>query len=134
LRLEYAIFYRGLVGLYDMTSDADRYVEWLRTLLRDTNGVFIEWQEAPRPMAPSIDVTPGLRERGRANLSVLRGYTAAQVRYEGGPGMTFEHPLPAIRHTLAASADGRHWADAALDGVAEPPPTAAGLANAAHAG
>src|SRR3546814_1530540 len=37
MRQEYAIFYRGLIGLYDMNQDGESYVRWLRSLLQDTN-------------------------------------------------------------------------------------------------
>lgn len=108
LRLEYGIFYRGLVGLYDMNCTSDAYAVWLRSLLQDTNGVFVEWRERSSP-APIGDAGPEAVARGVDNVEAMRAYNAAQVRYDGGPGM-FNNPPPPIRFTLSASSDWLHWA------------------------
>jgi halogenation protein CepH len=107
LRVEYATFYRGLVGLYDMHADADSYVTWLRTLLQDTNGVFVEWREQPR--AGAADDAGELLERSRSNVATMRAFNTRQVRYAGGPGMTSEAVVPAVSHTLSASGDWLSW-------------------------
>jgi halogenation protein CepH len=107
LRQEYAHFYQGLVGLYDMGRDGDTYTQWLRTLLRDTNGVFIEWKERGEDGAR----WSGGADAARAleNLTQLRAYNAQQVRYAGPAAMTMERPVPALHHSLRASADGLSW-------------------------
>ncbi len=108
LRLEFGIFYRGLVGVYDMNCTSDTYALWLRSLLQDTNGVFVEWRErsSPQPVPGSV---PDLSARGVENVTAMRAYNAAQVRYDGGPGM-FNNPPPPLRFSLSASSDWLHWA------------------------
>jgi hypothetical protein len=108
LRLEYGIFYRGLVGLYDMHCTSEAYSVWLRSLLQDTNGVYVEWRERSSP-APIPEAVPHVVARGVDNVEAMRAYNAAQVRYDGGPGM-FNNPPPPIRFTLSASSDWLHWA------------------------
>jgi FAD-dependent halogenase len=107
LRLEFGIFYRGLVGLYDMNSTSDAYTAWLRSLLQDTNGVFVEWREQSSPQAIT-ESQPDLLERSVGNVEAMRAYNAAQVRYDGGAGM-FNNPPPPVRFTLAASSDWLRW-------------------------
>jgi halogenation protein CepH len=118
LRLEYALFYRGLLGLYDTGRDSQSYVEFLRRLLQNTNGVFIEWREQPRAIEPTIEATSDLLARSRSNVESLRAYNTRQVRYGGGAGFDVDEPPPAIAHTFVASTDGRHWAAASPAGVA----------------
>jgi halogenation protein CepH len=107
LRLEYGIFYRGLVGLYDMNCTSDAYAVWLRSLLQDTNGVFVEWRERSSP-APGAAAGPEAVARAAGNVEAMRAYNAAQVRYDGGPGM-FNDPPPPIRFSLSASSDWLQW-------------------------
>lgn len=108
IRQEYAIFYRGLIGLYDMNQDGESYVRWLRSLLQDTNGVYIERNEQ-RGASARTDSAAAL-EHSRRNVEILRAYNARQVRYDGPPQMNLPDPLPEIRHTLNITADGRRWA------------------------
>ena len=115
LRLEYAIFYRGLVGLYDMHCTSDDYSVWLRSLLQDTNGVFVEWRE--RSSSSSItEAETELAARGAGNVDAMRAYNAEQVRFDGGPGM-FNNPPPPIRFTLSASSDWLRWAKPVPDPI-----------------
>jgi FAD-dependent halogenase len=108
LRLEYGIFYRGLVGLYDMNCTSDAYAVWLRSLLQDTNGVYVEWRERSSPSAIQ-DASADVVGRGASNVEAMRAYNAAQVRYDGSAGM-FNNPPPPIRFTLSASSDWLRWA------------------------
>jgi halogenation protein CepH len=118
LRLEYATFYEGLVGLYDMSRDNDEYVSWLRTLLQNTNGVFVEWreQDAPPPAYTAIEALA----QSRKNVDVMRDYNARQVRYAGGAGMTLSEPPPALPRTLAASSDWLSWNRPVGSSLSEP--------------
>ena len=109
LRLEYGIFYRGLVGLYDMNQTSEAYAIWLRSLLQDTNGVFVEWSEERSSFAPVAEPAPESVARGISNIDAMRAYNAAQVRYDGG-GAMLDDPPPAIRFTLSASSDWLRWA------------------------
>ena len=113
LRLEFGIFYRGLVGLYDMNCSSDAYALWLRSLLQDTNGVFVEWRERSSPQAVT-GTAPDLASRGIENVEAMRAYNAEQVRYDGGPGM-FNNPPPPIRFSLSASSDWLQWAAPVAD-------------------
>ena len=45
VRQEFAIFYAGLTGLYDMTRSREHYIAPLRKLLRNCNGVEMEWEQ-----------------------------------------------------------------------------------------
>jgi halogenation protein CepH len=108
LRLEYGIFYRGLVGLYDMNCTSDAYALWLRSLLQDTNGVFVEWRERSSP-TQITGTGAAIVARGADNVGAMRAYNAEQVRYDGGPGM-YNNPPPPIQFTLSASSDWLHWA------------------------
>lgn len=113
LRLEYAIFYRGLVGLYDMDCDSEAYAGWLRSLLQETSGVFMEWQERAAELeAPSTAaaVADG-PARSSDNVDAMRAYNARQVRYTGAAQMSHDDPPPAVGHTLSASADWLRWAN-----------------------
>lgn len=107
LRLEYGIFYRGLIGLYDMTHNSDAYAVWLRTLLQDTNGVYIELREQSWSVSASGAATEAAR--AAAAVEAMRAYNAEQVRYAGGAGM-FDNPPPPIAFTLSSSSDWLRWA------------------------
>src|SRR3546814_9454472 len=98
MRQEYAIFYRGLIGLYDMNQDGESYVRWLRSLLQDTNGVYIE-RNQQRGASAHTDSAAAL-EHSRRNVEILRAYNARRVRYVGPPQMNLPDPSPEIRHTL----------------------------------
>jgi FAD-dependent halogenase len=113
LRLEYGIFYRGLVGLYDMNCTSDAYAVWLRSLLQDTNGVFVEWRERSSPQ-PITGAASDRAAESDANVTAMRAYNARQVRYDGGPGM-FNDPPPPLRFTLSASSDWLRWASPVPD-------------------
>ncbi len=115
LRMEFAIFYRGLVGLYDMNCSSETYAVWLRTLLQDTNGVFVEWREQSSP-SPITRSASDAAARSAANVAAMRDYNAGQVRYAGGPGM-FNDPPPAIAFSLSASSDWLSWAAPVPDPV-----------------
>jgi hypothetical protein len=118
LRLEYAVFYQGLVGLYDMTQDAMSYTNWLRTLLQHSNGVYIERQEKNTVMHTAAVQTSSAQEdangtvamqRSAENVAILRQYNAQQIRYAGAPGMHSAKPLPPFHPTLTPSLDQLYW-------------------------
>lgn len=107
LRQEYAVFYQGLVGLYDMERDSDTYIAWLRTLLRETNGVFIEWQEPSGDQARRA--AGGGADLARGNVERLRAHNTRQVRYDGSPVMDLQEPAPVFHHSLQATEDWLSW-------------------------
>src|SRR3546814_12657601 len=81
-----------------MNQDGESYVRWLRSLLQDTNGVYIE-RNQQRGASAHTDSAAAL-EHSRRNVEILRAYNARQVRYDGPPQMNLPDPLPEIRHTL----------------------------------
>jgi halogenation protein CepH len=106
LRLEYAIFYQGLIGLYDMQQESTSYTRWLRTLLQQSNGVYI----ASRLPQNAADAVPAVR-RSAANVVALRQYNARQIRYTGAPGMRVQEPLPSLSPVLVSSVDPLYWSN-----------------------
>lgn len=108
LRMEFGIFYRGLVGLYDMNCSSETYAVWLRSLLQDTNGVYVEWKEHASP-APVPDDPTDAAAQSAENVALMRAYNTQQVRYDGGPGM-FNNPPPPIRFSLSAASNWLTWA------------------------
>lgn len=114
VRQEFAIFYAGLSGLYDMTRPREHYIEPLRNILRNSNGVTME-----RSMRD--DVPGGLNvdgvatmpcdpvSRAKGNRQTMRAFNRRQLLYDGAPCMVSVAELPAIRNTLAVSPSGRRW-------------------------
>ena len=87
-RQEFAIFYAGLTGLYDMTRSREYYIEPLRILLRNSNGVLVERDQ--------LDGVPGGLNVERAapacpdpardaarNLRTMRAFNRQQLLYDG---------------------------------------------------
>jgi halogenation protein CepH len=110
LRVEYAIFYQGLVGLYDMHQESTAYTNWLRALLQQSNGVYIEAPPAcPTPSAQTHPDGSVAVRQSADNVATLRQYNAQQIRYNGAPGMRIEAPLPHLHHTLTPSSDQLYW-------------------------
>lgn len=114
LRQEFAIFYAGLNGLYDMTRSRDDYIEPLRNLLRSSNGVLMEWDQSPdaagglnRERAVAARDDPGLE--AASNQRVMSAFNLAQLLDDGRPRGVPVTELPAVRNTLTASPDGRGW-------------------------
>ena len=114
VRQEFAIFYAGLTGLYDMTRPREHYIEPLRRLLSNSNGVLMEWDQrdgAPgglnleRAAPPRLD--PG--SEAARNLATMRACNRRQLLYDGSPRIVPVTELPAVRNTLAVSPDGRGW-------------------------
>lgn len=107
LRKEYAIFYDGLVGLYDMSKGEDDYIQWLRTLLIDTSGIAFE----PESLAVT-HVTPDnelrLFAQSQKNLAAMREHNLQQLSYDGHARM-FTNKLPDLGYTLVPSDDMRSW-------------------------
>ena len=114
IRQEFAIFYAGLSGLYDMTRSRDHYIEPLRRLLGNSNGVLMEWNQldgmpgglnvecaAPPRVEPEIEAAHNLRTMRACNLQ--------QLVCDGPPRIVPVAELPAIRNVLAVSPDGRRW-------------------------
>lgn len=109
VRKEYAVFFQGLVGLYDMGQNGDSYVSWLRTLLRDSNGVYIEWNEQKAdPTAVSV-FSPDMSALSERNVAQFRDYNAWQVQYDGPPVMNLERPIPEMIFKMQASHDDMYW-------------------------
>lgn len=106
-RLEYALFYQGLIGLYDMNQHSDDYITWLRSLLRNTNGVFIEWNEAEK-QAPAGTKSTAI-EHSRENVKTMRTYVAEQIEYHREAGMMLEHPIPPVSFPLTPSSTHLSW-------------------------
>lgn len=120
VRLEYALFYQGLVGLYDMHQSSTAYTTWLRTLLQHSNGVYLEGllhQQAassspPQPAVMPTDINAQVHQDSLRNVDALRAYNAQQIRYADAAGIHMAKPLPALHTTLAPSADSLYWVEA----------------------
>ena len=113
-RQEFALFYAGVSGAYDMTLPRDDYIEPLRRLLRHSNGVRMEWDlvgGATGGLNRERAGPPRLDAEGEAarNVSTMRVFNLRQLRYDGPPRIVPVSDLPAIRNTLAVSTDGRRW-------------------------
>ena len=113
-RQEFALFYAGVSGLYDMTRRSDDYIEPLRRLLRHSNGVRMEPDlagDATGGLNLARAAPPRLDPAGEAacNVRTMRAFNLRQLRYDGPPRIVPMADLPAIRNTLAVSPDGRRW-------------------------
>ena len=114
IRQEFAIFYAGLTGLYDMTRPREHYIEPLRRLLRNSNGVFVEWDQldgAPGGLNLERAASPRLEPESEAmhNRQTMRACNRRQLVRDGAPRIVPVTELPAIRNTLTVSPDGRGW-------------------------
>ena len=114
IRQEFAIFYAGLCGLYDMTRTREHYVGPLRGLLRNSNGVVMEWnQSESSPGGLNVEAVgpprPDPRSEAAHNLLAMRACNERQLLYDGPPRIVPVTELPAIRNVLAVSRDGRGW-------------------------
>lgn len=107
LRKEYAIFYDGLVGLYDMTREEDDYSDWLRTLLIDTSGIAYE-TEMLTVMPRLTCGEHKLLEQGRRNVQRMREHNLEQLSYSGEARM-YVKELPELGFTLVPTEDMRSW-------------------------
>lgn len=113
-RQEYALFYAGVSGLYDMTRSRDQYVPPLHELLRNSNGVLVERDQlggVPGGLNVERAAPPGLdpaRDAAR-NRRTMRTFNRHQLLYDGPPRFVPVAGLPAIRNTLSVSPDGRGW-------------------------
>ena len=113
-RQEYALFYAGVSGLYDMTRSRDQYVPPLHELLRNSNGVLVERDQVggvPGGLNVERAAPPGLdpaRDAAR-NLRTMRAFNQRQLLYDGPPRVVPMAELPAIRNTLGVSPDGYGW-------------------------
>ena len=114
LRQEFAIFYAGLTGLYDMTRPRDHYIEPLRGILQNSNGVLMEWSQ--------LDGVPGglnlehaapsqsdPESEAARNRRTMQAFNLRQLTYDGEPRIVPVTELPAIRNALATSPNGRRW-------------------------
>ena len=107
VRREFAIFFNGLVGLYDMTLQPEDYTAWLRKLLIDTSGITFEAETLLKePVIPDNDKL--LCRVSQYNLKKIRQYNDQQLAYAGEPGRT-ENGLPPLIHTLVSTPDLRLW-------------------------
>ncbi len=102
-RLEFTRFYQGLLGLHDMAHDGATYREWLRGMLRRTQGVYLDDAAAP----------PAQRRRTWQALAWLRKQNAQLVASTAPPAMDAAAALPAIAGELLVHADGLRFARAA---------------------
>ena len=113
-RQEFALFYAGISGVYDMTLPRERYIEPLRELLRNSNGVRMERdlfygvtgglnveRAAPPRLAPEAEAA--------RNVQTMRDFNRLQLLYDGPPRIVTTAELPAVRNTLTVSPDGRGW-------------------------
>jgi len=104
LRREYAIFYNGLVGLYDMQKNEDDYAVWLRELLIDTSGIAFE---ADEPSDVVLDQQM-LMQNSRHNVTMMRDFVSRQLRFPGDPSMDLP-AVPELLPALVSDAALRSW-------------------------
>ena len=114
-RQEFAIFYAGLSGLYDMTRSREHYIGPLRTLLENSNGVTIE-RDQPAGKTGGLNAESAAHEEApdpestaARNVCTMRRFNHAQLVYDGPPRTTSLTELPAVRNALCVSPDGRGW-------------------------
>ena len=113
-RQEFALFYAGVSGVYDMSLPRDRYIEPLRELLRNSNGVRMERdlfcgltgglnleRAAAAQLAPEAEAA--------RNVQTMRTFNRQQLLYDGPPRIVTTAELPAVRNTLTVAPDGRGW-------------------------
>lgn len=105
-RLEFTKFYQGLLGLHDMAHDGATYRQWLRTMLRRTQGVFLDDEQ-------DGDGPP--RQQTWRLLAYLRKHNGAMVAISEPPSMGTMTPLPDVAGELTVSPDKLHWARLAQD-------------------
>ena len=113
-RQEFALFYAGLSGLYDMTRLSGDYVEALRGLLRVSNGVLLEWDQregAPGGLNADLAPAPGPSPEYDAvrNVRTMRTYNRRQLTSEHPARQVPLEELPAVRNALAPSTDLKSW-------------------------
>ncbi len=110
-RLEFTKFYQGLLGLHDMRHDGPTYVRWLRAMLRQTQGVF-------------LDDTPASGERRRTweALAYLRKHNATMLARAAPPSMNETLAPLDLQGELDVSADGLRYqrAQTALASISAP--------------
>lgn len=113
-RQEYALFYAGVSGLYDMTRSREQYTESLRSLLRNSSGVFVE-RDQMGGVSSGLNVEraplprPDPVSEAERNCRTMRAFNMRQLLYDGPPRVVSMAELPAIRNALYVSADGRRW-------------------------
>ena len=113
-RQEFAIFYAGVSGLYDMTRPRDDYIEPLREFLRYGNGVRMEHGQfcgvtGGLNLACAVPPGPAPAADAAHNVRTMRAFNRQQLLYDGPPRIVPITDLPAIRNTLTVSPDGRGW-------------------------
>lgn len=104
LRREYAIFYNGLVGLYDMCKTEEEYGNWLRDLLIGTSGMAYE---ADEPSGIQLDCHT-LNSNSKRNVNVMRAFVQRQLLDTNGPSMTLP-VVPELLPTLVSDGGLRTW-------------------------
>ena len=114
VRQEYALFYAGVSGLYDMTRSRDEHLERLRQLLRNSNGVLVERDQVPGvPGGLNVEraapAHPDAASEAARNRRTMQAFNLQQLLYDGPPRLVPVAELPAIRNTLSVSPDGRGW-------------------------
>ena len=113
LRVEFAVFYQGLIGLYDMTETGEHYVSWLRNLLKNSNGVYIEWQEQRGALPIGSSLSAQHRDAAMAlnaeNVNLIRSVNESLLAYCGPQKMEITVPLPDLKTALTPSEDLLYW-------------------------
>jgi halogenation protein CepH len=114
LRYEFVVFYQGLMGLYDMTETGDAYVLWLRNLLKNSNGVFVEWQEKrgalPLGSILSANRSAAAGVMNAQNVHLIRNVCDEILAYCGPAVMEIKTVLPDLTTALTPSEDHLYWA------------------------
>jgi hypothetical protein len=90
-----------------MNQDHENYITWLRSLLRNSNGVFIEWNENPKQSF--TNTKNSLFEESRNNLNTMRKYVKQQIEYNDKAGMIMDNPIPTISFPLTPSKKALSW-------------------------
>ena len=103
-RQEFALFYAGVSGLYDMTRSSDQYVRPLRNLLNNSNGVLIERDQLDgAPGGLNVERTASVRldpaSEAARNRRTMRAFNLRQLLYDGPPRVVPVAELPAVRNT-----------------------------------
>lgn len=107
LRQEYAIFYDGLVGLYDFSKTEVDYKIWLRSVLVDTSGICYNEDHA-ETLSRSYDDDGQLLANSNDNLALMRQHNLEQLNY-GGEANMYSKGLPKLAPTLIAGHNNRSW-------------------------
>lgn len=96
-RLEFTRFYQGLLGLHDMSHDGATYRRWLRTMLQQTQGVFLD---------DEAEADPARRMRAWQAVNFLRRQNATLLASEAAPSLSETPVLQGMVGELTVGPDG----------------------------